>query len=108
MNNRRLARKARRQARRAFKRGVISTYEYDSVMFACNDQEILSEWNRELEAINPWRKGILKGSWKNSLRDLWNWFSNNWEECLRILMALLPLILAERLYENSKPFSRRT
>jgi hypothetical protein len=91
MNNRRLARKARRQARRARRRGEMTTYEYDSVMLACQDEEVLTRWNAEIQKINPWNEGLLKADmgWGGFLQNAWDWFVANWDEILRILLIYL-------------------
>ena len=95
MSNEKLARKARRQARRARRRGDITSQMYTHIVKATNDPVVLDEWNYRIEiaGLNPWaNKSQLMGfSWE----ELWNWFEANWPKILEILLAILPLLVLE-------------
>lgn len=100
MNTRRLARKARRQARRDWWSNRITDQEFFTVMEACKDEEVLQRWLEEIDSqLNM--KVLYGGGWSDFFRNLWDWFANNWDEILEILLRLLPLILMERYNANS-------
>lgn len=92
MSNAKLARKARKQARKARRRGEITGQMYTHIMRATNDPIVLDEWNYQIEEarLNPWdNKTQLMGfSWS----DLWDWFEENWPQILEMLLMILPLL----------------
>jgi hypothetical protein len=87
-------RKARRVARRQYRHGLISSEEYQQVREASRDPEIVARWEAEVERQlgAPWK---LRTGWFD-WSAIWEWFIENWPTILRILLTLLPLILAER------------
>lgn len=99
MNNRRLARKARRQIRRSYRSGNIDKVTYARTMEATYDDKVLTEWNARISSaqLNPWEhNGVLMSSLKGfDFAVIWDWFAENWDEILRILLTLLPLFLGD-------------
>jgi hypothetical protein len=109
MRNSTLRRKARRQAFLSWVSKDISWEELHAVRVACRDDEVLTRWNQEITRarLNPWENGgvLTSGSgFGNAVSNLWDWFKANWPEILKILMTILPLILAEKNKNaHSKP-----
>jgi hypothetical protein len=99
MTNNQLARKARRQLRRAFRSGDIDKRTYARSMEATYNDAVLTEWNARISSaqLNPWEhQGLLMQSLKGfDFSVIWDWFAENWDEILRILLALLPLFLGD-------------
>lgn len=95
MTNAALARRARRQANREFRRGNIDEATLNMVLDACDSEKVLTEWNKQIyEArLNPWEHpGVLMGfDWAV----IWDWFVANWPKILEILFLILPLFLGE-------------
>lgn len=104
MNTRRLARKARRQAIISHFNGEITDIECEAVLNATKDKEILQRWAEEIDKQLT-TKRLYGSGWKSFFRNVWDWFKNNWEDILKILFQLLPLILMERYNADSKPIS---
>jgi hypothetical protein len=88
-------------------RGELTREEQDAITFALRDEETLTRWRKQVERanLNPWESGhVLVGrSWRETFAIIWDWFKANWPTILKILMAILPLILKEKEYANSKP-----
>lgn len=99
MNNRKLARKARRQAKREYRARRITREEYSHVLTACRDEDTLTEWNARIKSaqMNPWdHQGVLYASLSGfDFSNIWDWFAENWDEILQILFTILPLFLME-------------
>lgn len=99
MNNRKLARRARRQAKREYRAGRIDRDRYEHVLKACRDEDTLTEWNARIKSaqLNPWdHQGVLFASLSGfDFSNIWDWFAENWDEILQILLTVLPLLLLE-------------
>lgn len=99
MSNRTLARKATRQARREYRRGNIDRATRDHILQCVRDESTLTEWNERIYSaqLNPWdHTGVLMASVKGfDFSNIWDWFSENWDEILKILLAVLPLFLGD-------------
>lgn len=99
MTNNQLARKARRQLRRQRLLGVLKPAQYQRLMEATFDEKILTEWNARISEaqLNPWEHtGVLMQSVKGfDFSNIFDWFAENWDEILRILLLLLPLFLGD-------------
>lgn len=97
MSKRTLARKARRQARREYSAGRINKETYQHIMEASRDDQTLEEWNQRIYSaqLNPWdHTGVLYGSLKGfDWSNIWDWFAENWDEILKILLTILPLFI---------------
>jgi hypothetical protein len=103
MTNASLARRARRQARRALRQGEIDENAYELIVNATHNDRVLTEWNKQIyEAkLNPWEHpGVLMGfDWQV----IWDWFAANWPKILEILLALLPLLILEDRDADPEP-----
>lgn len=106
MNNRQLARKIRKQARRAKRRGDISLHEYQTCMAAANSEKSLTEINTQLRLIgmNPWEspKALASAGVGEIFRKLWDWFVENWPTILSIIMKIAPLLILADAYERKQ------
>lgn len=99
MSKRKLARKARKQAGREYRAGRIDRDEYNHVIKASYDDAVLEEWNQRIYSaqLNPWdHTGVLMTSMKGfDFSNIWDWFAENWDEILKILLTILPLFLGD-------------
>jgi hypothetical protein len=90
------ARKARRVARRQYRRGKITRQEYEHVCEASRDPEVVAKWEAEVEKQlgAPWKAkgGFLDGF---DFSAIWEWFKENWPTILKILLTILPLLILE-------------
>jgi hypothetical protein len=99
MSNSKLARKARKQARREYRKGNIDRETYDHVLKASRDEQTLEEWNQRIYSaqLNPWdHTGVLYGSLVGfDFSNIWDWFQENWPAILQMLLTILPLFLGD-------------
>lgn len=95
MTNAQLERKARRQLRRSYLTGRIDEATYDKAIKGLKNQDLMSKWNAKITHLNPWETpGLLTSKVKQfDFSTIWDWFAENWDEILRILLTLLPLFL---------------
>ena len=106
MNNRQLARKIRKQARRTHRRGDISLHEYQTCMAAANSEKSLTEINTQIKlaGLNPWEnpEGLVGAGIGDFFRKLWDWFVENWPEILALIMKIAPLLILADAYERKQ------
>jgi methionine synthase II (cobalamin-independent) len=91
-------RKARRVARRQYRRGKITFEEYRKVREASRDPVMVAKWEAEVERQlgAPWKaKGAI--DWAS----IWEWFLENWPTILKILLTLLVFIEPNPMEEES-------
>ena len=106
MNNKQLARKLRRQARRLHRRGDLSQRDYETCMAAANSEAALTEINLQIKlaGLNPWEtpEGLSGVGWKDIFKRLWDWFKENWPAILAIIIKFAPLLLLAEDYERAR------
>lgn len=99
MKNKTLARKARRQAKRARRRGEISAQDYETVMAACESDAMLTKWNEKIEEarLDPYAHPgvVVRGGFADVFKVLWDWFVANWPAILSLLLKIAPLLLLD-------------
>lgn len=53
------------------------------------------------EKLDPWANPErLVGDWRDALRNLWDWFVENWPKILEFILTIAPLLLLEPKYED--------
>lgn len=95
-----LRRKLRKQSRKADK--LAHRMAIDEVLNSPLKLEML---NQRIEAeVNPWNsQGLVRREswdWKTWLANAWDWFLANWEEILRIILTIAPLLLEPKRAKN--------
>lgn len=79
-------RKARRVARRQWRRGLMSRDDFDKVIDASRDPDKVAQWEAEVrkQLGAPWE---IQG--RIDWNAIWEWFIENWPTILKILLTLL-------------------
>ena len=95
MTNAQLERKARRQLRRSYLTGRVDSAMYDKISKQLSNQKFLTRLNADTVHLNPWETpGLMTTKLKQfDFSTIWDWFAENWDEILRIILTLLPLFL---------------
>jgi hypothetical protein len=105
MTNAKLARKVAAQARRAHRRGEMTDEQYKSAMDVANSDKALTELNAKIEEaqLDPYKypNRLIGLDWKERLKNLWDWFVENWPKILQFILTIAPLFLMETENEDS-------
>ena len=84
-------RKARRVARRQWRRGKMSREDYRKVVDSSRNPEIVAEWEAEVkrQVGAPWE---TQGEYGIDWSSIWDWFIKNWPAILKILLTFLAFV----------------
>lgn len=73
-------------------------------MAVANSDKALDELQLRINAkgINPWKnpRRMLGFNWKTFWANVRDWFVENWDEILEIILTIAPLLLLEPRYED--------
>lgn len=99
-----LRRRTLRQARREYRRGTLTDYNYYKIKAVCNDDTSLKMLNEKIEnEVNPWNgpNRLYGADWRTIFANIWDWFKENWPTILRIILTIAPLLLEPQQDEDS-------
>ena len=91
-----LRRKVERTARRARRNGSMDGDQFEACMAVAENPELLAQLNEHVETeVNPWKRedGLIGASWSEWWANVVDWFKENWEAILAIILKLAPLLL---------------